>query len=131
MKYCLWLRARRHWWVRAVVVWKRGGGVFGVIDRVLDQLANVGVLDPVEHLVCLLTSPHNSRHAQLGQVLRDTRRRFAYRVGQFLDRHLCVKHCPQQAHPSRVGEHAEYLDRPLRMTGSQLALTYPRICLHA
>ncbi len=49
--------------------------VLGVVHCIGDELADVNVHEPVEHLGALATGPHQSRHPQYGEVLRHRRRR--------------------------------------------------------
>src|ERR1700761_7172218 len=55
--------------VTAVMPGHSGAGVFGVVNRVDDELPNVAVLQAVEDRGALATGLHQSCHSQLGQVL--------------------------------------------------------------
>jgi hypothetical protein len=52
-----------------VVTGYAGAGVLGVVDRVLDQLANVFVLQLVKDVRAVAPRPYEPCHAQLREVL--------------------------------------------------------------
>jgi hypothetical protein len=64
--------------------------VLGVVHGVGDELTDVVVLQPVEHLGALAAGTHQVRHPQLGQVLRHRRRGLADAAGQIVHRHLAI-----------------------------------------
>ena len=99
------------------------GGVLGVVHRVDDELADVVVLEPVEHCV-------PSRRVRTSRAIRSFARccdtdgaGLPTRVGEFVDRQLAVDQRPQQLHPGGVGEHPEHLD-------DQADLVVRRACAH-
>ena len=84
--------------------------MLGVVHGVGDELADVVVLEPVEHLRALPAGAHQARHPQLRQVLRHRRRRLADPCGEVVDRSSPSDQRPQQLHAGGVGEHPEHLD---------------------
>jgi hypothetical protein len=89
--------------------------VLGVEDGVLHQLADVLVLDPVEHLIPLPTGSDQAGEPQFGEVLGDPCRRLADRIRELVHREFTVSKCPQESHPSAVGEHSKHLDGELHL----------------
>ena len=106
------------------------GGVFGVVHRVGDELADVIVLQPVEHLGAFAPGSHQPRHPQLRQVLRHRRPRLADPFGEFVDRQLTVGERPQQLDAGRVGQHPEHLDDEVGLFVGQSASADLLICIH-
>jgi hypothetical protein len=98
-----------------VVLGHAVAGVFGVVDRVRDELAHVVVLDAIEDLVRLPSRGDQPGESQLRQVLRDRRRRLVGQFSQFVDRPLLVEQPPQQSHAGRVGEHPKDFSRKLEL----------------
>ena len=107
-----------------------GAGVLGVVHGVADQPGHVLVLQPVEHLRPLPSGAHQPGHSQLGQVLRDRRRRLTDPGGQLIDRQLLIDQRPQQAYPGCVRKHPEHLYSELGLLDWQPIRLSP-ICLSA
>ena len=93
------------WWRRQF-----GPGVFGVVHRIDDQLADMFVFQAVEDRGALAAGAHQPRHPQLGQMLRYRWRGLAQLFGEFVDRQLTARERPQHPDPGGVGQHPEHFD---------------------
>jgi hypothetical protein len=80
-------------------------------QRLLDEMADVGVVRRVEHPVAVATHSHQPSHPQLGQVLRHGRRLGADVGGEIVDRVLAVEEGPQDPKAGVVSQQLERFDR--------------------
>lgn len=62
-----------------------GTGVFGIEHGVDDELANVVVVQPVDHLRPFTPGVNEPRHSQFCEVLRYGRRGLGHALGEFVD----------------------------------------------
>ena len=98
----------------AVVGGDARAGVLGVEHRVADQLADMLVLEAVVDRGARPAGANQPGHPQLGQVLRDGRRRLADELGEFVDGQFAVDQRPQHLDAGGVGQHPEHLDDQTR-----------------
>ncbi len=110
---------------RKPVGWRAAGGMPGVADRVGDELTDVIVFQPIEHLPTLATGPDRAGHSQLGKMPGHRRWRFADAFGEVVDAELAVDQRPEQLYPGGVGQHPEHLHDQQGVIVSQLL-----ICIH-
>jgi len=92
-----------------------GAGVFSMENRVLDELADMVAVHPVEHLGALPPGLDQASHPQPSQVLRDPGRGLPRRCHQLSHGQFCVEETPEQPYPRRVGQHPEDLDRQVHL----------------
>jgi hypothetical protein len=113
-----------------VVCGHASGHVFGVVHHVGDELADVIVLQPGEHLGAFAPGSHQPRHSQLRQVLRHRRPGLADPSGEFVDGRLTIGERPQQLDTRRVGQHPEHLNDEVGLFVGQSAPADLPICIH-
>jgi hypothetical protein len=84
--------------------------VIGVRQRLLDQVAHVGVVGCIEQAVPVPSHLHQPRHSQLGEVLRHRRWLSSDVASEVAHRVLPVQQRPQDPQAGVVGEELERLD---------------------
>lgn len=87
--------------------------MLGVVDTVDDQLRDVFIGQPIQHLGALTSSRDEPCQPKLGEVLGHQCLRLADPLDEVPDRTLAVPERPQQADPGGLGEHPENLDREI------------------
>ena len=117
-------------WVVTVMSRNSGTCVFGVENGVDDELADMVVLQPVEHCRALAAGANQPRHAEFGQVLRHRRRGLADMFGEFVHRTLGRGERPQNLNARGIGEHAEHLDDECGLLVGQPIANHLTICIH-
>jgi len=110
------------------MTWNPGTGVLGVEDSIDYELADVVVLQAVEDGGSVPAGAHETRHAQLCEVLGNRWRRLAHVLGKFVDRHLAMRQRPEHLHAGGVGQHPENLDDETGLVVGQP--TFATICMH-
>lgn len=105
--------------------------VFGVENRIGNELAHMIVLQPVDHLRAFATSADEARHPQLGQVLRYRRAGFTDVLGEFVYGELVVYESPKHLNACGIGEHAEHFYDEGSLIVGQARANLPAICIHA
>ncbi len=105
--------------------------VFGVEDRIGNELAHMIVFQPVDHLRAFATSADEARHPQLGQVLRYRRGGFTDVVGELVYRELVVDESPKHLNACGIGEHAEHFYDEGGLIVGQPRANLRAICIHA
>lgn len=105
-------------------------GMFGVVDGVGDELADMVVLESVEHLRALAPGAHEPGHPQFRKVLGHRRCGLLDVCGQVVDRQLAIGESPQQLHAGGVGEHPEDLDDEIGLFVGQPPGAEFVICIH-
>jgi hypothetical protein len=126
--WCRFFADRLQPTVGAVMTGNPGTGVLGVEDRVLDELADVIVLQTVEDGGSVPAGSHKTGHPQLRKVLGNRRRRLAHMLGEFVDGHLAMCQRPEHLHAGGVGQHSENLDYQTGLVVGQPA--FAATCMH-
>ena len=103
----------------AVVTRHAGSGVFGVEDRIGDQLPDVVVGQTVEDAGAVPAGLDQSGHPELGQMLGHAGRGLPDVLGQVTDGHLPADQRPENLDAGGVGQHAENLDHQVNLVGGQ------------
>ena len=103
--------------------------VLDVTDRVQHELADVVVLDAVEHGVALLAGGHQPCETHLGQMLRDAGDRAFEQCRQLRDRTLLVEQRARDPQPRGIGQHPQDLDG--KRDDILIPLGFLHICVHA
>lgn len=104
------------------------GGVLGVEHRVGHELADVVVLQAIEHLGSLAPGAHQARHPEFGQVLGHRGGGLAHSLGQVVDAQFAADQRPQQLDAGGVGEHAEHLEDQVGVVVGETGCML--ICIH-
>jgi len=89
--------------------------VFGLEDRIYDQLAGMLVLQPVQHPGAVLPGRNHPGEAHFGQMLGHSGRRLPDGLSQGAYGHLTVPQGKDDPHPGRVSEHGEHFHSQLHI----------------
>ncbi len=104
--------------------------VLGLENRIRDELTGVFVRQPIEDARAVLPGRDDPSEAKLRQMLRNGCRRLLENVGQKIDRQLLITQGEDDAHPRRIRQHAEDLDRQLDVLTVGEPPAYLVICIH-
>lgn len=115
---------------RVVMAGSAAKGMFGLKDRVGDELTCVLVLQPVEHPGAFLACGHQPAQAHFGQMLGDGGGRLMHEFSEPIDRQLTLTEGKNDANPCRVGKHREDLHREFHELAVRLAPANLIICIH-
>lgn len=105
-------------------------GVFGLEDRVGDELTRMLVLQAVVDPGAFLAGGHQTAQTHFGQMLGDGGRRLMDQIGQLIDRLLTITQSKDNAYPCGVGEHRKNFHREFHELAVGLAPANDIICIH-
>jgi hypothetical protein len=87
-----------------------GSGMLGVEHGISHELLDVVIVEAVVDRGALTARADKTCHAELRQVLGDTRGWLVYVVRQVAHRHLLAYQCPEDLNAGGIRQHAEDLD---------------------